>query len=142
MNIFDRMMSLDRRWVFLFLIIVCVIAYATDFQVPILIEPEVRSIFNFIDTLPKDAIMFIPLDYDPGTMAELHPMTWAIVEQCWRKEVKVLMTALSQNGPGMVAQALRQISDSMLVEKTYNGVTYQPREIVNGVEVTHPANDF
>jgi hypothetical protein len=134
MNIFDRMMSLDRRWVFLLLIIVCVIAYAADFEVPILIEPEVRSIFDFIDTLPKGAIMFIPLDYDPGSMAELHPMTWAIVEQCWRKELKVLMTALSQNGPGMAAQALREIADSMLVEKTYNGVTYPPREIVNGVD--------
>jgi len=134
MNIFDRMMSLDRRWVFLFLIIVCVFAYAAEFQVPILVEPEVRSIFQFIDTLPKGAIMFLPLDYDPGSMAELHPMTWAIVEQCWRKELKVLMTALSQNGPGMADQALRDIADSMLVPRTYNGVSYPGREIVNGVD--------
>jgi len=51
MNIFDKMMSMDRRWVFLFLIIVCVIAYSMDFQIPILVEDEVRSIHEYIDTL-------------------------------------------------------------------------------------------
>jgi hypothetical protein len=134
MNIFDKMMSLDRRWVFLFLILVCVVAYIMPFQIPILVEPEVRSIFQFIDTLPEGSIVFVPLDYDPGSMAELHPMTYAIVEQCWRKNLKVLMTALSQNGPGMADQALRDIADSLKVEKTYNGVTYAPREILNGID--------
>jgi len=134
MNIFDRLMQFDRRWVFLFLVIMCVIAYVADFQVPILVEPEVESIFTFIDTLPKGSLVFIPMDYDPGSMAELHPMTYAIVEQCWRKELKVLITALSQNGPGMADQALRDIADSMLLPKTYNGVSYPAREVVNGVD--------
>lgn len=134
MDIFERLMILDRRWVFLFLAIVCVIAYASSFEVPILVEPEVRSIFQFIDTLPKGSVVFIPMDYDPGSMAELHPMTYAIVEQCWRKELKVLITALSQNGPGMADQAIREIVDSLKVPKTYNGVSYPAREIVNGVD--------
>jgi hypothetical protein len=134
MDIFERLMILDRRWVFLFLAIVCVIAYASSFEVPILVEPEVRSIFQFIDTLPKGSVVFVPMDYDPGSMAELHPMTYAIVEQCWRKELKVLITALSQNGPGMADQAIREIVDSLKVPKTYNGVSYPAREIVNGVD--------
>ncbi|MCX6834732.1 MAG: hypothetical protein NTW07_06285 [candidate division Zixibacteria bacterium] len=134
MDIFERLMILDRRWVFLFLAIVCVIAYASSFEVPILVEPEVRSIFQFIDTLPKGSVVFIPMDYDPGSMAELHPMTYAIVEQCWRKELKVLITALSQNGPGMSDQAIREIVDSLKVPRTYNGVSYPAREIVNGVD--------
>ena len=134
MNIFDKMMELDRRWVFLFLVIVCILAYVIPFEVPILVEPEVRSIFQFIDTLPEGSIVFVPMDYDPGSMAELHPMTYAIIEQCWRKELKVLITALSQNGPGMADQALRDISDSLRHDRTYNGVHYKGREIVNGVD--------
>ncbi len=106
MNIFDKFMQLDRRWVFLILIIACIIAYAADFQVPILIEKEVRDIHQFIDTLPEGSIVMVPMDYDPGSLAELHPMTYAIIEQCWRKKVKVLISALSQNGPGMADQAL------------------------------------
>jgi len=136
MNIFDKLMRLDRRWVFLFLVVVCVVAYIIPFEVPILVEAEVRSIYDFVDSREKGEIVMIAIDYDPNNLAELHPMAFAIIEQCWRKELKVLITALSQNGPGMADQAIRDISDSMMVEKTYNGVTYPPREIVRGVDYT------
>ncbi|UCC44518.1 MAG: hypothetical protein JSU65_00920 [Candidatus Zixiibacteriota bacterium] len=134
MNIFDKMMLIDRRWVFLFLVVVAVTAYVFPHQIPILIEAEVRSIHGFIDTLPKGSIVFVPMDYDPGSMAELHPMTYAIIEQCWRRELKVLVTALSQNGPGMADQALRDIADSLRLDRTYNGEFFEGREIVNGVD--------
>jgi hypothetical protein len=134
MNIFDKMMTLDRRWVFLFLILVCVGSYAVRFQIPILVEEEVRVIHEFIDTLPEGEVVMVAMDYDPSSMAELHPMTYAIVEQCWRKKLKIVLTSLHQNGPGLTDQALRDISDSMLLDRTYNGVHYEGREIVNGVD--------
>lgn len=134
MDVFEKLMKLDRRWVFLFLIAVCVVTYAVDFEIPVLVEPEVEAIFNFVDTLPAGSVVMIPIDYDPGSLAELHPMTYAIVEQCWRKNIKLIFSALSQNSPGMADQAIRDISDSLRVEKEYNGVVYPPREIVNGVD--------
>lgn len=136
MNIFDKMMSLDRRWVFLFLIVVCVIAYVIPYEVPILVEREVENIYEFIEDLPPGEIVMVAIDYDPNSMAELHPMAYTIIEQCWRKNLKVLITALSQNGPGMADQILRDLSDSLALERTYNGVTYPGREIVNGIDYT------
>ncbi len=61
-------------------------------------------------------------------------MTWALVEHCWRKKLRLIFTALSQEGPGMADQAIRDVSDSLRETKTYNGVTYPGREIVNGVD--------
>ncbi len=134
MGIFEKLMKLDRRWVFLFLIVVCVVAYVVDYDVPINAEPEVRSIYNFIDSLAPGEIVFVAIDYDPNNLAELHPMTYALVEHCWRKNLKVIFSALSQNGPGMADQAIRDITDSLAVDQVYNGVTYKGREIVNGVD--------
>jgi hypothetical protein len=134
MNVFDRLMMLDRRWIFLFLIAVCVLTYYIPFQVPILVEREVESIYDFIDSLPEGDIVLVAIDYSPSNLAELHPMTWALVEHCWRKKLRIIFTALSQEGPGMAEQAIRAISDSLRVTKTYHGVTYPGREIVNGVD--------
>ncbi len=134
MDVFEKLMNLDRRWVFLLLIIVCVFSYAVDFNVPILVEPETEKIFEFIDNLDEGEIILVAIDYDPNNMAELHPMTYTVVEHCWRKKVKVIFTALSQNGPGMADQAIRDISDSLLIDKTYNGVEFEGREIVNGID--------
>lgn len=134
MGIFEKLMQLDRRWVFLFLVIVCVVAFAVPFDVPILVEPEVKNIFEFVEALPPGAIIFIAIDYDPNSLAELHPMAYALIEQAWRQKKRTIFTALSQNAPGMADQLIRDISDSMLVEKEYNGVVYPGREIVNGVD--------
>jgi hypothetical protein len=130
------MMSIDRRWVFLLLALVCVVTYAVPFEIPILVEPEVKVIYDFIDSLPPGDIVMIAIDYDPNNLAELHPMAYAIMEHAWRKKLRLIITALSQNGPGMADQLIRNVSDSLKIDKTYNGVFYKGREIVNGVDYT------
>ncbi|HWR84101.1 MAG TPA: hypothetical protein VN285_12440 [Candidatus Deferrimicrobium sp.] len=136
MNIFERMMSLDRRWVFLFVALVCVATYIVPFEIPVRVDDEVRSIFEFIDTLRPGQIVFVAIDYDPNALAELHPMTYAIMEHCFRKNLKVIVTALSQNGPGMAEQAIRDIADSVRLDREYGGVKYTGREIVRGEDYT------
>ncbi len=141
MNFFDKLMQIDRRWIFLLLVIVCVISYKIKFSIPILPEKEVQDIFTFIDTLPPGSIILVAIDYDPNNLAELHPMTYAVVEHAWRRHVKTIFTALSQNGPGMADQAIRDISDSLKLDRTYkdhNGkkVFFPGRDIVNGVDYT------
>ncbi len=134
MGIFEKLMMLDRRWIFLFLIVVCVIAYVIPYQVPTLVMPETRKIYDKIESLDEGEIVMVAIDYDPNNLAELHPMTYALVEHCWRKKLKVIFTALSQNGPGMADQAIRDISDSLLIDHEYNGVMFEGREIVSGVD--------
>jgi len=134
MDIFEKLMKLDRRWVYLLLIVVCVAAYAYQYSVPILVEPEVRAIYDRIESLKAGDIVLIAIDYDPNNLAELHPMAYAIIEHCWRKKVKTIFTALSQNGPGMAEQAIRDLTDSLALDREYNGVKYKGREIINGVD--------
>ena len=134
MNIFDRMMSLDRRWVFLFVALVCVITYLIPFSIKIRVTPEVKSIYDKIESLQAGDYILLAIDYDPNALAELHPMTYAIAEQAFRRKLKVIFVTLSQNGPGMADQAIRDISDSLMLDKIYNGVEYPPRKLVNGVD--------
>ncbi len=136
MDFFSKLMQLDRRWVYLLLVIVCLTAYYSDFNVPIIVENETKAIYDFIEALEPGEIIFVAVDYDPSSQAELHPMTYALVEHAFRKDLKVIFTALSQNGPGMVDQALRDLTDSLKLPKTYNGIFYEGKEIVNGVDYT------
>ncbi|RKX32388.1 MAG: hypothetical protein DRP46_01285 [Candidatus Zixiibacteriota bacterium] len=134
MNIFDRLMSFDRRWVFLSLAIVCVGTYLWDFSVPITISEEARSIYDEVAALKEGDMIYMSVDYDPNALAELHPTTYALAELCFRKKVKVIFGTLSNLGQGMVDQVLHDISDSLRDTATYNGVFYEGREIVNGVD--------
>jgi hypothetical protein len=132
MNIFEKMMSIDRRWVFLLLAVVVIGTYAVSFEIPIRVNDEVRSIYEFIDKLKPGEIVYLGVDYDPSNQAELHPMAYAVMEHCFRKKLKIIFCTLSQYGPGMVDAAIHDITDSLRLDRTYHGVEYKGRELVNG----------
>jgi hypothetical protein len=109
MNVFDKIVTLDRRWVFLFLFIVVSLAYflRNNFSIDVTTTREVRSIYDFIEDLDPGDKLLISFDYDPSSLAELHPMSRAILMQCFRKGVQIVGVTLSQYGAGMVEQAFR-----------------------------------
>lgn len=131
-SFFDRVMTLDRRWVFLVLAVVVVSSYYIPMVVPVPPSSEVRGIYDAVEALEEGDRVLLAIDYDPNALAELHPMTYAIMEQCFRKKVRVIITSLSTNGPGMAEQAILDIVDSCALDRTYNGVKYEGREIIRG----------
>ncbi|MEZ5358626.1 MAG: hypothetical protein R3F48_07305 [Candidatus Zixiibacteriota bacterium] len=115
MNFFEKLAKLDRRWVFLILAAVVVITLLVDVKTSIRVDKEVRSVYDFMESLKPGDYIQMSIDYDPGSMAEMHPMTYAILEQAFKKDLKVVITALSINGPGMAEQAILDIMDSVQI---------------------------
>jgi len=111
MNFYERMMSLDRRWVYLVIGVVVVMTAIYPFRVPLYITPEARSVYDFVESLTPGEVLMIGVDYAPEVMAELHPMSYAITRQCFSKDIKLLLCCLHQNGPGMVEQVVAQVAE-------------------------------
>ena len=121
MNFYEKIMSLDRRWVYLTIGLVVLITVVWSFPVPLYVTPEVRSVYDFVESLVPGEIILIGVDYDPAALAELHPMSYAITRQCFAKDVKMLFCCLHQNGPGMVEQVIAQVAEEY---GKVNGVDY------------------
>jgi hypothetical protein len=109
MNFYERLMNLDRRWVYLVVGIAVIIPALMPFRVPVYVTPEVKAIYDFVESLKAEDILFLAIDYDPQAMAEVHPMAKAIMRQCFAKDVKLIISALSQNGPGMAEQLISEV---------------------------------
>lgn len=116
MNIAELITKLDRRWVFLSLAIVVVISLLVEFKIPIRVNKEVQTIYDFVEATEAEKYIHLAIDYDPGSLAEMHPMTFAILEQMLAKDIRVIMTSLSQNGPGMAELAMLEIMDSVRIK--------------------------
>jgi len=121
MTFYERMMNLDRRWVYLVIGLVVVVTAIVSFAVPLYVTPEVRSVYDFVDRLVPGEVLMIGVDYAPEVMAELHPMSYVITRQCFSKDVKLLLCCLHQNGPGMVEQVIAQVAEEY---GKVNGVDY------------------
>ena len=101
--------------------VVVLVTVIWSFPVPLYVTPEVRSVYDFVESLVPGEIILIGVDYDPAALAELHPMSYAITRQCFAKDVKLLLCCLHQNGPGMVEQVIAQVAEEY---GKVNGVDY------------------
>jgi len=126
MGFYDRLMSLDRRWIYLFVAIAVVLPilleeFGIPISIPPYVTPEAKSVYTFVHKLQPDDVLFLAIDYDPMAMAELHPVARAILRQCFKKDVRVIISALSQNGPGMAEQLISQTAKEY---NKVNGIDY------------------
>jgi len=112
MNFFERIAQLDRRWIYLILVVVVVIAYFFKFPVPVAVTPEVESIYDRLESLNRGDKIMVAFDYDPNALAELHPMSFAILEHCQRRGIRIICVTLSQYGAGMVDNIVRTAAET------------------------------
>jgi hypothetical protein len=127
MKLAEKMFAIDRRWVYLALGLAVLISLKIPFSIPIPISKEARNIYNFVDTLKAGDAVHLAIDYDPSTLAELQPMTLSILKQCFEKKIRVVVTALHQNGPAMAAGAIDTAVARHFArtgEQMKNGVNY------------------
>jgi hypothetical protein len=112
MTFYQRLLGLDRRWVFLVLAISVVVPLFIEMTPPMAISREVREVFDYVESLEAGDYIIMGFDYDPNALAELEPMAYAILEQCFYKRIKVIALTLSQNGAGLAEQTLLNVVDS------------------------------
>ena len=125
-SIFERMFAIDRRWVYFILMIAVVISVIAKPTIPIPISKEARSIYDYMNSLNEGDNIHLAIDYDPSTLAELHPMTLSVLKQCFEKKINVIITALHSNGPGMAAAAI-----DTACERHFGLTGYRPQ---NGID--------
>jgi hypothetical protein len=121
MGFWDKLMAIDRRWIYLTIGIVVFIPILLDMALPVYVTKEVKAVYDRIDTLTPGTVVMIPCEYDPATMAELRPMAHALFRHCFAKNLKILTCVLQIEGVTLVKDDLALIAAEY--DKTY-GVDY------------------
>ena len=125
---YDRLLVVDRRWIYAIIALAVIIPAIIPFSIPVGISKEVRSVYEFVETLKPGDNLFVAIDYDPATLAELQPMTEAILKQAWGHGAHVVLTALSQFGPAMAEEIIEGVAGPMGKKRgiDYTFLGYKP----------------
>ena len=101
MSLYNRLLKLDRRIIFLLIAISIIIPIL--FKVTFPEYPTKMSIdaYEAIESLPDGSHILFSLDFDPAASPELEPMTHAILRQLLTKNVKITMMTLMAQGAQM-----------------------------------------
>jgi len=93
MKLLKWLASLDRRVIYVLVLIVTIIPLIWKSSPPIEISPEVQMAYNSLDKVPAGGIVMFSIDYDGASEAELQPMLMAMLRHCFARNVRVIMTA-------------------------------------------------
>jgi len=112
-------LKIDRRWIFLFVLLGVLIPLATGkglhHSYP---GNEVKLVYNFIENLQPGDIVMLSMDYDPATIPELDPMSRALLRHCFNKGVRVMALTLHPAGAGICIAVI----DELLAEYSQPGI--------------------
>jgi hypothetical protein len=105
-----RLLSLDRRLIFLLIAVVTLLPLLYPLGLPIRVSPEVQKVHDYLEQLPPGAAFLLSLDFDPASKPELYPMAVALLHHAFRKELKVIGLTLWITGTGMAESLFTQIA--------------------------------
>jgi hypothetical protein len=121
MAFYERMMSIDRRIIFLSVALAVAIPLLWPLGFPVQVSQEVRSFYKELAGLKKGDIILLTFDYEGDVMAELNPMSIAVLNQVFSKGVRVIALTTYAGGTGIAETLLSAAAERY--GKTY-GVDY------------------
>ncbi len=100
----ERLGDLDRRWVFIIIGLSVFIPLLVPLGLEVVTTPTTVDVFNAIDSLPAGTRVLISFEYGPSTQPEVEPMGVALLHHLFRKDCRVIATALWPDGQFMSAR--------------------------------------
>jgi hypothetical protein len=113
MSFSERVLRLDRRWIFLVVAIVTAIPIIHPLNLPVFVTPEVRGVFEEVDKLPEGAPILIAFDYEPGSTPECDPMAVAVLRHCFERKLRVIGVTILAVGVGTGENVLSMVANEM-----------------------------
>ncbi len=115
----DFLKNLDRRWIFLLMMISVVIPVLTQGTFPEAPTELSQTVFDAIEDLPEGSPVLLAFDYDPASEGELGPMATSFVRHCAEKKHKMYFIALWPVGTRMIEDQIREVIEQYYPELVY-----------------------
>jgi hypothetical protein len=109
----ERMLRLDRRIIFLLIGLCTLVPLLYPVGLAIKVSPEVRGVYDYIDSLPEGSVFLLSLDFDPASKPELYPQAIALLRHAFQKNLRVIGMTLWVSGTGMADQVISLVANEM-----------------------------
>jgi len=110
MNFTERMLHIDRRIIFLVIGLCTLIPLLYPVGLAIKVSPEVKSVYDYIESLPEGSVFLLSLDFDPASKPELYPQAVALLHHAFKKNLRVIGMTLWLPGTGMASEVVSRVA--------------------------------
>jgi hypothetical protein len=89
-DIFSKLQSIDRRYIFLFIGIAAFLPLIFPLGLPLGLTPSSQNLFRAVDSLKPGSVVLLTFDYYPSTLPETEPMSYAALRHLFKKNIRVI----------------------------------------------------
>ena len=107
MDFVSRLQNIDRRIIYVILILATAFPMINPIGVPLKISPLTQQVYDLVDELQPGDKVLMSLDYSPGGSPDVHPQAVALMQHLMDKGIRVVMISFWDAGPMFGEQILR-----------------------------------
>jgi hypothetical protein len=117
MNIFEKLQHIDVRIMYILLALVIAAPLIWGIDMPIVVNPAVKSAYKTLEKMPKDKLAVIVIYWGSGTTAENRPQTEALMRHFMMLGKRFAVIAFDPQGSQFSYDSAKAISKEL--HKTY-----------------------
>ena len=111
MRLVDRLLRIDRRWIFLLVGVAVTLPILVPLGLPITTTPPTQSAFDFVEALEPGDVVWLSFDYGPSSAPENDPMAEGFMRHCLTKGVRVVASTLfASGGLGLTNRSVAKVA--------------------------------
>lgn len=116
-----KLQSIDRRWLYLALAVVCVVPFAVNVKLPIYVSPETRKLYDTIEKCPSDKVVIVDSSWDAGSMGENSGQVEVVFDHLFRDHIKFVVISLEITplGPQFADQVINKLVKEKYPDRKY-----------------------
>jgi hypothetical protein len=134
-----KLQQIDRRWIFLMILIGVTVPLLIPFGLPIEVSRNVQMVHDLFEASnPGDRVLF-SFDYDPSAKPELQPAAKAMIKHAIERDLRIVVIALWPMGVSLADEIYQELSDSLVYGKTFINLGYKAGGLVT---IQAMGNDF
>jgi len=134
MSFWDKITKIDRRIIFVVILLSVVFPLLFNFMLPNKITKEVADTYNFIESLPEGSVVVFSFDHDAATVPEMRPMGTALLDHVFSRGLKVVGMAFRAEGVTLGNKIFQDVAAKygMIEGEDFVMLGFRP-EITSGV---------
>ncbi len=113
LNLLDGLLKLDRRWIYLVILVSVIISLVGPFAIDVSITAPVYRYHRALDLLPTGSTILVSMDLGPSTLPELEPILVATVRHALGRGLKIVAMTLLVEGPAIGERIMLEAQEDL-----------------------------
>ncbi len=105
--------QIDRRVIYGIIALGVIIPLLKPIGLPENITPPVKSLYDYIDSLPRGSAIILSIDYDATVLPEVHPMVLAVLRHAMARGIRPIGLGLNPAGTGLGLEAFTKVGKEL-----------------------------